>query len=162
MLVESADDLRSLLASAFTDVSVFVPPRAHFKLGGAELACGSEVAIESDEVPSFRVSIRSTADGATLDGERRSRLFRLSSRCMLSLQHLSLINGFAEADKGGAIYSTGGREVRLSEVRVADCSADNGGAIAAYSGSRTEIWCPLPTLALPSSYLLVAISLDAG
>lgn len=152
MLVESADDLRSLLASAFTDVSVFVPPRAHFKLGGAELACGSDV----------RVSIRSTADGATLDGERRSRLFRLSSRCKLSLQHLSLINGFAEADKGGAIYSTGGREVRLSEVHVADCSADNGGAIAAYSGSRTEIWCPLPTLALPSSCLLVAISLDAG
>lgn len=120
----SADELRSLLATAKSDLHIFVPPGVLLRTKGREIVCARPM----------RVLLRSSGAGATIDGESRSRLFKLTNGCDLSLQTIHLTNGFAEGltQSGGAIFSSGKTgAVRLADASITNCSAGkNGGAVA--------------------------------
>lgn len=69
-----------------TAAAIEIFPGAHLALRGRALECDA----------SIRLTVFSSGRGATLDGENRSRIFKLNG-CSLTLQGLSLINGIAPA-----------------------------------------------------------------
>ena len=106
--------LRSLITEAATsqaDVSIYLPPRADFKLD-SHISCAS----------SIKVTVASSGEGATLDGQGQTGLFSLSGGCSLTLRGLTLVNG-RSASSGGVVYAYGAGDVEIIDSTVRDCSA---------------------------------------
>ena len=109
----SEGELRSLIEGAtFTaaNVSIDLPPSAHFKLG-SQITCSSNI----------KVTVASSGEGATLDGQEQTGLFYLSGGCSLTLRGLTLVNGRAGA--GGVVDANGAGEVEIIDSDMRDCSA---------------------------------------
>ena len=93
----SEDQLRNLIEEATVtaaNVSIYLPPGAEFKLG-SQISCTSTI----------KVTVASSGEGATLDGQELTGLFYLTRGCSLTLRGLTLANegdgdqhGSAEAD----------------------------------------------------------------
>ncbi|EOD32673.1 hypothetical protein EMIHUDRAFT_253292, partial [Emiliania huxleyi CCMP1516] len=115
--------LRSLIAEAAVsqaDVSIYLPPRADFKLG-SHISCGSDI----------NVTVASSGEGATLDGQEQTRLFYLSGGCSLTLRGLTLVNGRTSI-YGGVVYADGAGDVEIIE-------STNGGVVYASSSGAVSI-----------------------
>ena len=106
-----------------------------------------EIGRRASEAPdsSFKCSgnitlvLRSSGVGATLDGQGRSRLFSLSGGCSLTLQGLTLVNGYADGD-GGAIQGSGAGFLKLDDSSIEDCeSGGDGGGIAMADSGDVEL-----------------------
>ena len=110
----SEDQLRSLIAEAAAsqaDVSIYLPPRADFKLS-SQISCSSTV----------KVTVASSGEGAKLDGQEQTGLFYLRGGCSLTLRGLTLVNG--KADYGGVVEADGAGDVEIIDSDVRGCSAD--------------------------------------
>ena len=88
-----------------------MPPRADFKLS-SQINC----------VSSIKVTVASSGEGATLDGQGQTRLFYLSGGCSLTLRGLTLVNG-RSAGSGGVVYANGAGDVEIIDSVVRDCYA---------------------------------------
>ena len=110
----SEAELRSLITEAaatpLADVSVYLAPGAHLKLS-SQIRCAS----------SINVTVASSSEGATLDGQGQTRLFSLSGGCSLTLRGLTLVNG--KAGRGGVVEADGAGDVEIIDSTVRDCSA---------------------------------------
>ena len=106
----SENELYSLIEAAAADVSVYLPPSAHFMLSD-QIKCNS----------SIKVTVTSSGEGATLDGQRRVGLFYLTGRCSLTLRGLTLVNG--RARNGGIVYANGAGDIEIIESAVRGCAA---------------------------------------
>ena len=106
----SEAELRNLIQDALADVSIYLPPSADFKLG-SQISCSS----------SINVTVASSGEGATLDGQEQSGLFYLEGGCSLTLRGLILVNG--RAAQGGVVYASGAGDVEIIDSDVRDCSA---------------------------------------
>ena len=71
----------------------------------------------------IKVTVASSGEGATLDGQEQTGLFELTGGCSLTLRGLTLVNGRAAA--GGVVYASGAGDVEIIESVVRDCSAGN-------------------------------------
>jgi len=67
------------------------------------------------------VTVASSGEGATLDGQEETGLFYLSGGCSLTLRGLTLVNGTAY--DGGVVYAYGAGDVEIIESVVRDCRA---------------------------------------
>ena len=125
----SEDDLRSLIEDATStaaNVSIYLPPGAEFKLG-SQIRC----------VSSIKVTVASSGEGATLDGQGQTGLFYLSGGCSLTLRGLTLVNGRTSAGSGGVVYADGAGDVEIIDSTVRDCSAGE------YGVRRVELAAPM-------------------
>ena len=93
------------------DASVYVPP-------GARLAFSSNV----DCIGDMHLSVRSSGEGATLDGKKSSRMFYISSGCSLYLEALHFVDGRGEY--GGAVRAFGAGHVATKDVSFTGCEAE--------------------------------------
>uniref|UniRef100_A0A7S3X5I3 MAM domain-containing protein n=1 Tax=Emiliania huxleyi TaxID=2903 RepID=A0A7S3X5I3_EMIHU len=119
----SEAELRNLIQDALADVSIYLPPSADFKLG-SQISCSS----------SINVTVASSGEGATLDGQEQSGLFYLEGGCSLTLRGLILVNG--RAAQGGVVYASGAGDVEIIDSDVRDCSAyTSGGVVSADQNS---------------------------
>jgi len=83
--------------------------------------------------------VRSEGVGATLDGQGRSRLFSLSGGCSLTLQGLTLVNGYSKED-GGAIRGSGAGSLKLADTSIKDSESEGfGGGIAMTDSGDVEL-----------------------
>ena len=112
ILLDSIVELRAHLSAATSGshVMIFVPPRETLELDGSELEIAAGV----------RVTIASTAEGATFDGDRRSRIFDVFGT--LHLQHLTLSRGGNEY-VGGGLFLHPGASAALDHVVISNCTA---------------------------------------
>ena len=111
----SEDQLRSLIAEAAAsqaDVSIYLPPRADFKLS-SQISCSSTV----------KVTVASSGEGATLDGQEQTGLFYLQGGCSLTLRGLTLVNGRADW-YGGVVLANGAGDIEIIDSTVRSCSAN--------------------------------------
>jgi len=110
----SEAELRSLITEAaagpLADVSVYLAPGAHVKLS-SQIRCAS----------SINVTVASSSEGATLDGQGKTGLFYLLGGCSLTLRGLTLVNG--KAGRGGVVEADGAGDVEIIDSTVRDCSA---------------------------------------
>ena len=109
---ESEDQLRNLIEEATVtaaNVSIYLPPGAEFKLS-SQISCTSTI----------KVTVASSGEGATLDGQEETGLFYLSGGCSLTLRGLTLVNG---RGSGGVVYAYGAGDVEIIDSTVRDCSA---------------------------------------
>lgn len=96
---------------------------AHFSLGGEQLV-----------VSGFNLTLHSTGTGATLDGQRLSRLLLVEGGAAVQLHNLHLVNGDAttltrasSGEEGGGLYMQGGSRCTMSNCTIAHCRAAQGG-----------------------------------
>ncbi|EOD10338.1 hypothetical protein EMIHUDRAFT_248441 [Emiliania huxleyi CCMP1516] len=124
------DQLRNLIEDATStpaDVSVYLPPSAHFKLS-RQISCTSTI----------KVTVASSGEGATLDGQGETGLFYLSGGCSLALRGLTLVNG--RVGSGGVVNANGAGDVEIIESVVRDCSATYfGGVVYAQDSGAVSI-----------------------
>ena len=123
VLVRTAAELRSALATGESTVNLFLPAGARFDLGGAALVVLAGV----------NATLSSQGEvGATLDGEWRSRIFEV--RGTLTLSRLHLTRGLAPTNGslsgGGAIAVGAGSSLLLLDSTVSS-SATATTAVAA-------------------------------
>ena len=117
----SEGELRSLIEEAVANISIYLPPSAEFKLG-SQIGCGSNI----------KVTVASSGEGATLDGQEQTGLFSLSGGCSLTLRGLTLVNGRAQdggvvhaENLGGVVLAYNAGDVEIIESTVRDSSAFN-------------------------------------
>ena len=125
--VASESELRSLIEGATTDVSVFLVPGAHLKLN-KEIRCGSNI----------NVTIASSGEGATLDGQGDTSIFDLRGGCSLTLRGLAIVNGKATM-QGGVVHARSAGNIRIVDSTVVGCSAVYGGVVYAMDAGNVEI-----------------------
>ena len=114
-------EIRDALASASATLSIYLPPGRRYSLEGAKLVVN---------LGKF-LHLFSSGEGATIDGQHRSRLFEVHGS--LRLEKLALVNGFdssaveSEAQDGGAVLRAAGASsdqaiayVALIEVTIAN------------------------------------------
>lgn len=77
------------------------------------------------------------ADLLTISGNHVSRVFEVATGASATLQHVTVANGFAGEQDGGAILTAGTLEVE--DVDFVANSATNGGAIAAGTDSNLTV-----------------------
>ena len=92
----------------------------------------------------IRVSVRSSREGATLDGEKHSNMFRIMGGCVLDLEALHFVDGRSRYH-GGAIFAYGAGDISMRDVSFTGCEADNG------ARRCTPIAWSHPTLSLPNT-----------
>ncbi|EOD08755.1 hypothetical protein EMIHUDRAFT_459945, partial [Emiliania huxleyi CCMP1516] len=106
---------------------VFIPP-------GARLAFSSNVGC-SDEM---HISVRSSGEGATLDGKKSSRMFDISGGCSLYLEALHFVDG--RGDRGGAVRASGAGDIAMKDVSFTGCEADlYGGGMLVYGSGDVSL-----------------------
>ena len=130
------------------DVSIYLPPSADFKLGNY-IYCSSNI----------KVTVASSGEGATLDGQEQTGLFYLQGGCSLTLRGLTLVNGRAEY--GGVVDANGAGDVEIIDSTIRDCRADNVRRLelpppCSATRQRGERWKGT-RLALPRSLLATAV-----
>jgi len=101
---------RACSGIAATSVSIYLPSRADFKLD-SHISCASNI----------NVTVASSGEGATLDGQEQTGLFSLGGGCSLTLRGLTLVNG--RASSGGVVYAKGAGDVEIIDSTVSGCSA---------------------------------------
>ena len=101
-----------MIEGAAADVSIYLPPSAHFEMG-SRIHCGSNI----------RVTVASSGEGATLDGKGETGLFSLSGRCSLTLRGLTLVNGKADWS-GGVVEAWTAGDIEIIDSTVTGCSAN--------------------------------------
>lgn len=119
------DERRSAVAETFADLE-----RAILEMKAREITIGSPQRIlftDEIEIAGKSLAIEGVNGTATLDGDYRTRLFRLSRESVLSLSNLILKNGFVDADDGGLIYLIESSRVDLSACVVDSCYAGSSG-----------------------------------
>ena len=77
----------------------------------SQISCSSNI----------KVTVASSGEGATLDGQEQTVLFYLMYGCSLTLRGLTLVNG--RARDGGVVYAWGAGDVEIIDSDVRDCSA---------------------------------------
>ena len=105
-----AEQLRSLIEEATADMSVYLAPGTHLELSD-QVNCTSNIT----------VTVASSGEGATLDGQGQTGLFYLSGGCSLTLQGLLIVNGWAE--RGGVVEADGAGNVEIIGSTLTNCSA---------------------------------------
>ena len=120
----SESELRTLIEEASAGISIFLAPGAHLKLS-SQIECSSNI----------EVTVASSGKRAMLDGQGRTRLFRLSGRCSLTLQGLALING--KAASGGVLYAFRAGDIRIIDSTVTACAATYYGGLVDARSSRS-------------------------
>ena len=93
------------------NASVFIPP-------GARLAFSSNVECSGD----MHLSVRSSGEGATLDGKKSSNMFYISGGCILYLEALHFVDGRGE--RGGAVLAFGAGDIAMKDVSFTGCEAN--------------------------------------
>jgi hypothetical protein len=127
--VHSASELSAFLAQIPLGApmqTIVLPETANLRLGGSPLnvAWGT------------RVRIMSEGEGATIDGEGRSRLFEVWGSLTLVRVHLTA----GHAESGGGLLANEGARVVLRHVTIRGCSATRGGAGKVASGGAVMLW----------------------
>ena len=67
------------------------------------------------------LSVRSSGEGATLDGKKSSNMFYISGGCSLYLEALHFVDG--RAGYGGAVYAYGAGDIAMKDVSFTGCEA---------------------------------------
>ena len=67
------------------------------------------------------MTVASSGEGATLDGQGQTGLFYLTGGCSLTLRGLTLVNG--RASSGGVVYASFAGDVEIIDSTVRDCYA---------------------------------------
>ena len=111
VVAASENELRSMITEAAADVSIYLLPSADFKLS-SKISCSGNI----------KVTVASSGEGATLDGQEMTGLFYLSGRCSLTLRGLTLVNGWA-ADDGGVVWASYAGDIEIIDSTIRDCSA---------------------------------------
>ena len=88
-----------------------------YVLPGARLAFSSNVGCSGD----MHLSVRSSGEGATLDGKKSSRMFSISSGCSLYLEALHFVDG--RGAYGGAVFAHGAGDIAMKDVSFTGCEA---------------------------------------
>ncbi|EOD32290.1 hypothetical protein EMIHUDRAFT_231037 [Emiliania huxleyi CCMP1516] len=96
------------------NASVYVPP-------GVRLAFSSNVACGGDML----LSVRSSGEGATLDGKKSSNMFSIFGGCSLYLEALHFVDGVG--DYGGAVLALGAGDIAMKGVSFTGCEANQEG-----------------------------------
>jgi len=125
-IARTPQDIRDEINKATAEkrnASVFIPP-------GARLAFSSNVACSDDML----LSVRSSGEGATLDGKKSSNMFSITGGCSLYLEALHFVDGFGEY--GGAVHADGAGDIAMRDVSFTGCEAtkDGGGMLVSSSG----------------------------
>ena len=115
-----------------------VPPGTRIALEGAAII-----------ITGIRVVLSSRAEGAIIDGDRRSRIFTLFAGAALELTGISCTNGRAgglgtlpvEA-AGGAFFVANGSSITLVGAHVSNCTSGRPGDTLVRA-LRSQIACPL-------------------
>ena len=123
------------------NASVFIPP-------GARLAFSSNVECSGD----MHLSVRSSGEGATLDGKKSSNMFYISGGCSLYLEALHFVDG--RAGYGGAVYAYGAGDIAMKDVSFTGCEASEVSRPSLPRTARTHK--PSPLLVACLSHCLVA------
>ena len=118
--------LRSLIEEATADISIFLAPGAHLKLRN-QVSCTSNIT----------VTVASSGEGATLDGQGFTGFFYLSGGCSLTLRWLTLVNGRTDSH-GGVVYAYVAGDIEIIGSTVANCSAYVRRVELAASGSAAQ------------------------
>ncbi|EOD19027.1 hypothetical protein EMIHUDRAFT_243378 [Emiliania huxleyi CCMP1516] len=117
-----AEDIQSEIDSAVAkgrNASVFIPPGNRLAFGTGPVTCDGNI----------HLSVRSTREGATLDGEKLSNMFDIKGGCSLSLYALRFVNGRSER-YGGAVKVYNAGNIAMQDVSFTDCeSGMYGGAV---------------------------------
>ena len=92
------------------NASVFIPP-------GARLAFSSNVYCSG----AMHLSVRSSGEGATLDGKKSSNMFYISGGCSLYLEALHFVDGVGAY--GGAVRAYGAGDIAMKDVSFTGCEA---------------------------------------
>ena len=111
--MRTPQDIRDEITKAVDqgrNASVFIPP-------GVGLAFSSNVECSGDML----LSVRSSGEGATLDGKKSSRMFYISSGCSLYLEALHFVDG--RGDRGGAVRADGAGDIAMKDVSFTGCEA---------------------------------------
>ena len=104
--------------------SIYLLPGAHLRFSSA-VTCNRKMFL----------SVRSSREGrATLDGEKRSRIFHIDGGCSLSLEALNIVDGYTGDEttnaRGGAVFANLGGDIAIKDVSFAGCKAlGEGGAV---------------------------------
>ncbi|EOD36171.1 hypothetical protein EMIHUDRAFT_226764 [Emiliania huxleyi CCMP1516] len=99
------------------NATVYVPP-------GASLAFKSDVECDGN----IHLSVRSSGEGATLDGKKNSRMFYIKQGCSLYLEALHFVDG--RGVYGGAVEARNAGDIAMKDVSFTGCEADlHGGAM---------------------------------
>ena len=94
-------------------------------------------------VDNVSLQLYSVQEGATIDAQSLSRIFKVTDGGALTLTRVHLRNG-AGVERGGAIYASG-TSISMAACSIADCSVSHGGgALRCYQG--TAIWMGSTTL----------------
>ena len=87
------------------------------------------------------MTVASSGEGATLDGQRSTGLFKLENGCSLTLRGLTLVNG--RASNGGVVLAFQAGDVEIIDSTIKNCSADvrrvAAAPLAAPHGSGQEM-----------------------
>ena len=110
-----AEDIQSKIDSAVAkgrNASVFIPPGNRLAFGTGPVTCDGNI----------HLSVRSTREGATLDGEKLSSMFDIKGGCSLSLYALRFVNGRSER-YGGAVKVYNAGNIAMQDVSFTDCES---------------------------------------
>ena len=116
----SEAELRSLIAEAAADISIYLPPGVHVELG-SQISCGAYGSAAHGS--NIKVTVASSGEGATLDGKGGTGLFYLDGGCSLTLRGLLLVNG--RAYHGGVVEAIYAGDVEIIDSTIRDCRADD-------------------------------------
>ena len=84
---------------------------------------------DSDEIKVKRdVTIKGKDSSATLDANKKCRIFKIDDNALLKLDNIKLTKGKVTSNGGGAIKILEG-ECIITNTVISNCEADNGGAI---------------------------------
>ncbi|EOD17405.1 hypothetical protein EMIHUDRAFT_210090 [Emiliania huxleyi CCMP1516] len=110
------------------NASVYIPP-------GVRLAFSSNVECSGE----MHLSVRSSGEGATLDGNKSSNMFALSSGCSLYLEVLHFVDGLS-GDYGGAVRASGAGDIAMKDVSFTGCEASGyGGAMYVWNSGDVSL-----------------------
>ncbi|EOD37990.1 hypothetical protein EMIHUDRAFT_200360 [Emiliania huxleyi CCMP1516] len=114
------------------NASVFIPP-------GARLAFSSNVECSGDLHLNMHLSVRSSGEGATLDGKKSSNMFYISGGCSLYLEALHFVDGRSD-DNGGAVRADGAGDIAMKDVSFTGCEASgSGGGMSVHSSGDVSL-----------------------
>jgi hypothetical protein len=111
------------LRAAVAEANAYVPGGATITLPPGTITLGSEIVVNRS------VSFVGSGSGKTfIDGANATRLFSLNTAVYVSIENLTLRNGNAGMDDGGAVKGDGTAYLTISSCHVMHCSAALGGA----------------------------------
>ena len=92
------------------NASIYTPPGSHLRFSN-HVTCNGKI----------HLSVRSSGEGATLNGEKRSSMFAIQGGCSLTLEALHFVDGSGII--GGAVQADGAGDILMNDVSFAGCEA---------------------------------------